>query len=248
MILRLLKHQDALIRAAAALAVPAAFWAGGAYAADADFRLTSVTPVGADRYDITGIAIDELVNPACALVLASGQCMFSCGPVTFRCDGTTVELPFSRFELLDLPLDENGNIPVQVFIEGHIPVATPIAPEPLPDAARWGVLNTYCCPSARSTFAVTIDGVTKRSTNSTCSFDREWEPTWWGWSRAPSTPFEVTAQSDLESQTEVPAECEVYSGAMQTRLSPGRCYLYTLRAVNGLPEMFEEEVDCARLP
>jgi hypothetical protein len=224
-------------------------WAGGAYAEDnARVRITDVQTDGDGLYDIRGIAVDELVNTACSLVLASGQCMFSCGPVTFRCDGSTVELPFSRFELLDLPLDENGNIPLQVFIENHVSLATPIAPEPLPDAARWGVMNFYCCPSARSTFEVTIDGVTKRSANATCSFDREWEPTWWGWSEAPATPFEVDADSELESQTVVPAECQTYSDSFQTQLTPGTCVLYTLRAVDGLPQMFEEVVDCAVLP
>jgi hypothetical protein len=58
----------------------------------------------------------------------------------------------------------------------------------------------------------------------------------------------VEAESELESQTEVPAECQLYSNEFQTQLPAGTCVLYWLRAVNGLPQMFEEEVDCASLP
>jgi hypothetical protein len=241
--------RNVLPKKAVVLCVLAAFFAGAAFAVDdASVRITSVTPVGANTYDITGIAVDELVNPACTLALASGRCVFSCGPGSIRCEGGTADLPNGRFELFDLPTEEDGTLRLQVFIEGHVALVVPIAPEPPVDAGRWGVWNTYCCPSARSTLKVTIDGVMKKSINSTCSFDREWEPTWEGWSEAPRAPFEVEAESELESQTVVPDACNVYSEDFQSQVPPGTCYLYALRAVDGQPQLFEEEVDCATLP
>lgn len=75
---------------------------------------------GDNRYTITGTALDSNGNPACALALASGRCMFTCGPGSGRCEGGTADLPFGRFELNDLALESNDTIALQIFVQGHI--------------------------------------------------------------------------------------------------------------------------------
>lgn len=249
-----MSHQNSLGHCsmiASTLAATVFLWllVGGAVASTAlardelaSVRVTSVTPVGGGRYDISGIAVDTQVNSACALVLASGKCVFSCGPGSYRCEGGTTDLPFGRFELYDLPTEADGSIRLQVFIESHVALATPIAPEPLPDKARWGAINRFCCPSSRSTFEVTIGGVTKRSMLSTCGLNRAWEPTWEGWASNSSVNAQVTAAQTDET-------CEPFKFEFTSRaLLPGRCYLYSLEAVLGVPEVVEKEVDCATLP
>ena len=75
---------------------------------------------GDNRYTITGTALDSNGNPACALALASGRCMFTCGPGSLRCEGGTADLPFGRFELNDLALESNDTIALQIFVQDHI--------------------------------------------------------------------------------------------------------------------------------
>jgi hypothetical protein len=238
------QNRGSRIAGALALAAALGLLAGIVEASDqlVSVRVTSVIPVGDGRYDISGIAVDDLVNPACSLVLASGRCMFSCGPGSLRCEGGTADLPFGRFELFDLPVETDGSIRLQVFIENHLALATPIAPEPLPNAARWGVINTFCCPSSRSTFEVTIGDVTKRSVIATCGLQREWEPTWEGWTSSSIGTTRVTAAQTEET-------CEPFDMEFtSTNLSSGSCFLYSLKPVNGSPEVVEQEIDCASLP
>ena len=241
------QRHNTLIASTLALTVSIVLAAGDIAASDdmANVRVRSVTPTGDGTYDISGIAVDTQVNPACALALASGRCMFSCGPGSLLCEGGTTDLPFGRFELLDLPTEADGSIRLQVFIEGHVALATPIAPEPpLPgEAVQWGVINDFCCPSERSTFEVTIGGVTKRSVVFTCGQEREWEPTWEGWAS-------ISSMNDVQVQAEVAQTdetCEPFSTERTDLLPTGGCYLYRLEAVNGNPEVSFDAVDCDNL-
>jgi hypothetical protein len=72
------------------------------------------------RFDISGTAIDGSMNPACALVMASGRCVFSCGAGSLRCEGGTQDFDVGKFRLLDLPTEADDTIRLQVFIEGHV--------------------------------------------------------------------------------------------------------------------------------
>lgn len=54
-------------------------------------------------------------TPLCALVLANGQSIFSCGP-----DGP--------FELQNVPLDANGQVEVQIFVSGFAPFRQTVMP------------------------------------------------------------------------------------------------------------------------
>lgn len=82
--------------------------------------VSSVTQVAPGRYRIVGTARDALGNPACALALASGQCVFSCGPGSLRCDGGTGNMPFGQFDLTNLLAEPNGTITLQIFVQGHV--------------------------------------------------------------------------------------------------------------------------------
>jgi len=93
--------------------------------------LASVTQVSAGRYQISGTALDSAGNPACALALASGQCVFTCGPGSSRCDGATADMPFGQFQLTNLLADPNGTITLQIFVQGHVSYAEVI---PVPAA------------------------------------------------------------------------------------------------------------------
>lgn len=237
------QRHNTLIANTLALTVSIALAAGNIAASDdvASVRVTSVTPTGDGRYDVSGIAVDTQVNPACALALASGRCVFSCGPGSIRCEGGTADLPNGRFELFDLPLDD-GIIWLQVFEESHIALATPIAPESFSDEARWGVFNDFCCPSSKSSFEVTIGGVTKRSLLSTCANkDQPWQPTWEGWGSSSA----MTVQAEAEQSDET---CEPFSRYITSSLPPGGCFLYTLRAVDGDPQIDARAVDCDSMP
>lgn len=88
----------------------------------------SVSPTGDGRFDITGNALDMNDELACALVLASGKCMFSCGPGSLRCEGGTADLPLGEFALFDLPTEANGSIVLQVFVQDHISFTQQIDP------------------------------------------------------------------------------------------------------------------------
>ena len=88
-------------------------------AQQAGVTLDSVTPVQG-RCSISGTALDASGKPACALVLASGRCMFSCGPGSLRCEGGVSNLPLGQFQLSHLALEANGSVILQVFVQGTI--------------------------------------------------------------------------------------------------------------------------------
>lgn len=80
-------------------------------------------------------------TPLCALVLANGQSMFSCGP-----DG-----PFS---LQAVPLDGNGQIDVQVFVSGFAPFRQTVTPTGASSLATLPQVNMIRVENGR-TFQVT---------------------------------------------------------------------------------------------
>jgi len=66
------------------------------------------TPSTEETVDLTGTVEDAGGTPHCALVLASGQFMFTCNP-----NG-----PYS---LLDLPTENDGTVKRQVYVDGFFP-------------------------------------------------------------------------------------------------------------------------------
>ena len=81
----------------------------------------STTEVSPGRYRIIGTLVDARNQPACGLALASGKCVFSCGPGSPRCEGGTDSLPFGQFDLTNLPTEPNGTINMQTFVSGSMP-------------------------------------------------------------------------------------------------------------------------------
>lgn len=90
---------------------------------EADSRATNIncTEVSPGRYQITGTVVDSSGRPACGLALASGRCVFSCGPSSLRCEGRTDSLSFGQFDLTNLPTEPNGTIVLQTFVAGNLP-------------------------------------------------------------------------------------------------------------------------------
>jgi hypothetical protein len=134
-------------------------------------------PVGPGRYRLTGTALDGSGRPTCALALASGRCMFTCGPGSGRCEGGSANLPFGQFDLTDLATESNGTIRLQIFVEGLISATKTIStigppPAPPPANARWTAVNLTCCSdNSPITLAVTVAGITRTSVNRGCSVD-----------------------------------------------------------------------------
>jgi hypothetical protein len=81
----------------------------------------SVSQVSSGRYRLTGTLVDANGQPACGLALASGRCMFSCGPGSLRCEGGTSSLPLGQFDLTDLPTEADGTLNLQTFVFGSLP-------------------------------------------------------------------------------------------------------------------------------
>jgi hypothetical protein len=142
----------------------------------AGLNLFSVAPVGGGRFSISGAALDGNGDPACALALASGKCMFTCGEGSLRCEGGTASLPFGGFELADLATEADGTINMQIFVEGHISRTNKLYPNGVPaDQAGWGAINGLCCGGSSSVLSVTIDGTNKRSVFPGCDSEPSWE-------------------------------------------------------------------------
>lgn len=138
-------------------------------AQQASGTVDSVTQLSSGRYRITGTALASDGNLACALAMASGHCMFTCGSGSPRCEGGTANLPFGRFDLTDLATEANGTIILQIFVQGNISFTKIINPGGSGGTARWSTLTNVCCPSGSLTYQVTIDGLTKSSTSNSCS-------------------------------------------------------------------------------
>lgn len=73
------------------------------------------------RYRITGTVVDSNGRAACGLAMASGKCVFTCGPGSLRCEGGTDNLSFGQFDLAGLPTEPNGMINLQTFVSGILP-------------------------------------------------------------------------------------------------------------------------------
>ena len=95
----------------------------------------STSEVSPGRYRIMGTLVDANNQPACGLALASGKCVFSCGPGSPRCEGGTDSLSFGLFDLTNLPTEPNGTINMQTFVTGSMPGLQVINPK--------GGNNTY---------------------------------------------------------------------------------------------------------
>ena len=196
---------------------------------NAGLTLQSVTPLGAGRYRIRGTALDYLGNPTCALVLASGRCMFSCGPGSLRCEGGVSSLPLGNFDLTDLPLESNGSITVQVFVQGQVSHTESLTPHSATQTS-WGVSNNVCCPNGPARFSVTLQNVTKTSELATCSGDAK--PTWEGYA-----PIEAGAR---EASVALSSACGTSSYALPVTLQPEKCYLFLNDASGGTFVQFLE--------
>ncbi len=81
----------------------------------------AITAVSPSRYKLIGTLVDANNQPACGLALASGRCVFTCGPGSPRCEGGTDTLPFGQFDLTDLPTETNGTLNLQTFASGSMP-------------------------------------------------------------------------------------------------------------------------------
>ncbi len=77
--------------------------------------------VSPGRHRLTGTLVDANNQPACGLALASGRCVFTCGPGSLRCEGGASNLPLGQFELTDLPAEANGALNLQTFVFGSLP-------------------------------------------------------------------------------------------------------------------------------
>ena len=85
--------------------------------------------VSPGRHRLTGTLVDANNQPACGLALASGRCVFTCGPGSLRCEGGASNLPLGQFELTDLPAETNGALNLQTFVFGSLPGLQVVKPE-----------------------------------------------------------------------------------------------------------------------
>ena len=85
--------------------------------------------VSPGRHRLTGTLVDANNQPACGLALASGRCVFTCGPGSLRCEGGASNLPLGQFELTDLPAEANGALNLQTFVFGSLPGLQVVKPE-----------------------------------------------------------------------------------------------------------------------
>ena len=81
----------------------------------------SISQSGPGRYRLLGTLVDANKQPACGLALASGRCVFTCGPGSLRCEGGTDTLPLGQFDLTDLPTEADGALNLQTFVFGSMP-------------------------------------------------------------------------------------------------------------------------------
>jgi hypothetical protein len=199
----------------------------------ADVIVHSILKTSDGRYSLRGRAVDHSGAPACALVLASGRCAFSCGPGSLRCEGGTASLPFGEFELRDLPLEPDGSIRTQVFVEEHVSYADTRFAGP-GQLASWGVANNVCCASGGGVFAATIGGVTKRSELASCSGAEK--PSWDGYARITSGNRQATGRYT--------SPCGNLDYPLNVTFNPGSCYL-VLHDSGRQPFVQVRETSCA---
>jgi hypothetical protein len=205
----------------------------------AGLDLRSIVRLGGGRYSLEGVALDSDGNAACALALASGRCMFTCGEGSLRCEGGTDSLPFGHFELIDLPTEADGTINLQIFVQGEVSRANAVYPEGVPsNQAGWGVANLLPCPDSASTFSATIDQVSKRSVLSNPDGESSWE----GWSAVSPGQKAITA-------AQFASGCGSFQVGFSGELLAGRCYLFVSELSDtGEPAVGALELDCDALP
>ena len=88
-----------------------------------------ISTVSPGRYRLLGTLVDANGQPACGLALASGRCVFTCGPGSPRCEGGTDSLAFGQFDLTDLPTEPNGTLNLQTFVSGSAPGLQVVKPD-----------------------------------------------------------------------------------------------------------------------
>ena len=172
-----MSHKHLYVLAGTLALMLAAFAATPVIAQQASAVLDYVTPVGNGRYDIGGRALAANGQLACGLALASGRCMFTCGPGSERCEGgTDPNIPLGHFRLFNLPTNPDGTIGLQIFITGNLPFAWTINPPGGGGgSARWSALTNVCCQNGPLTYQVTIDSITKSSTQNSCNSNPSFE-------------------------------------------------------------------------
>ena len=210
-----------------------------ALAQQAGATVESVTQVTTGRYRLVGTALAANGSPACALAMASGRCMFTCGPGSLRCEGGTASLPLGKFDLTDLPTEPNGTLILQIFVQGAISFTKVINPSQPSAPAKWSVDNGTCCKTNTGTvptvYAVTVDGVTKQSVSSSCTGDSKFE----GFASATPGTKSFTAKSSSSS-----SECPTYLESGTVTMASNACYRFRLRAPSGTPITVFETVTC----
>ncbi len=247
-----MSHKHFYVLASTLVIMLTAFAATPAIAQQAGATLDYVTPAGSGRYNIGGTALAANGNAACALALASGRCMFTCGPGSLRCEGGTANLPFGKFQLDFLPCETDGNIYLQVFVQGNISFTGRIpCNAPPPSSASWRAYNNTCCNNGRDlvTYEVTVDGVTKRSISNSCT--------------APSTNegFASTTSGTKSYSSRVISLCGNATGGGTVTMAPNSCYKIQLEvrsnqwveSVNSIScsstvNTLQEEADMAIFP
>lgn len=193
-------------------------------AQQAGATVESVTALGGGLYRITGTALDSKGNAACALALASGRCMFTCGAGSLRCEGGTANLAFGKFELTNLPTETNGTIILQVFVQGNISFAGAITPSGGGGGgtARWNSYNNTCCTNTStgaaltSTYSVTVDGVTRQSISNSCT------------SNSSIDSFASTTAGTKNFTAQVSSACGNSSGSGTVTMAANGCYRFQL--------------------
>jgi hypothetical protein len=118
-------------------------------------------------YGMHGAIRDRYGDFACGLALASGQCMFSCGPWSQFCDGEIGPewLRVGEFFFTNLRTEIDGSIRLQAFVESHTGFNYSFDPKNL---ARWNVQNQVCCEHGPSIVSVSLDGMINRAFIPSC--------------------------------------------------------------------------------
>lgn len=179
------------------------------------------------RWRIIGNLVNSNNVLSCGLALASGRCVFTCGPGSPRCEGGSDSLPLGGFDLFNLPTESDGTIILQTFVSGNIPGRQTINPNTCAGGssgggtARWTTYESLCCSSGTLTFKVTINGVTKTSVSSSCSAS----PTVESLTTIPAGTYSASASS---------VGCGSSTGQLNVTLSADKCYavVHTLNSSN----------------
>ena len=189
---------------------------------------------------ITGTALDATGKATCALVLASGRCMFTCGPGSLRCEGGNANLPFGKFQLNNLMLESNGLVNLQVFVQGNISHLRPVQCSGSSAAtARWSAYNNTCCRNSStgaiypSTYEVTVDGVTKRSVSNSCTSNATLE------GFATANPGTKTYTASISS-----SGCGSYTGSGNVNMNTNGCHQFQSAYEGGTIVTRFGSVDC----